>query len=59
MSWRVEGSDPYEAEAFCGAIGYVKFGRNYNRSTRLRLLPIQLACLLMWYVFGVGAFLNF
>ena len=49
MSWRVEGDDPYGAEAFCGAIGYVKFGRNYNRSTLLRLLPTQLA----WFAYVV------
>ena len=33
----IEGDDPYGAEAFCGAIGYVKFGKNYNRSTRCRV----------------------
>ena len=52
MSWRVEGDDPYGAEAFCGAIGYVKFGRNYNRSTHLRLLPTQLA----WFAYVVYFF---
>jgi len=37
MSWRVEGDDAYGVEAFCGAIGFVKFGRNYNHSIQLQL----------------------
>ena len=47
-SWRRRGDDPFGADAFCGAIGCVKFGINFSISTTiLRLLPCQLA----WFVY--------
>lgn len=47
-SWRREGDDLFGSDAFCGAIGCVKFGVNFSISTTtLRLLPSQLA----WFTY--------
>ncbi|KAG0572267.1 hypothetical protein KC19_VG080300, partial [Ceratodon purpureus] len=47
-SWRREGDDPFGSDAFCGAIGCVKYGISFNISTKtLRLLPSQLA----WFTY--------
>lgn len=47
-TWRREGDDPFGSDAFCTAIGCVKFGVNFSISTStLRLLPRQLA----WFTY--------
>lgn len=49
MTWRVDGDDPYGADCFIDAIGFVKFGRGYSNTMTMKLLPGQLA----WFAYVV------